>query len=310
LTISSNELLGTYAELTKDPDGAYSQLIRLQEIKKDSSEKYGANDSDMLENFVDSGRESSQRSLSRGSSGIGKSRDNSFRISNSIPTTLVKGAEVVPSTSASSHISKTQDVPFLRLAYLNKPEIPVLLIGTLAAAVIGAIHPIVGFLTSKMINTFFEPADELRKDSKFWSLIFVSLSVACFAFHPLRSYFFAVAGSKLIKRIRLMCFEKIIHMEVGWFDKAENSSGALGARLSTDAASIRTLVGDALGLLVQDIATVMTALVISFEANWQLSLIIIVLVPLILVNGHFQIKSMQGFNTDAKVCAVHHVLQQ
>ncbi|KAK2412276.1 ABC transporter B member 11, variant 2 [Trifolium repens] len=291
---------GTYAELTKDPDGAYSQLIRLQEIKKDSSEKYGANDSDMLENFVDFGRESSQRSLSRGSSGIGKSRDNSFRISNSIPTTLVKGAEVVPSTSASSYISKTQDVPFLRLAYLNKPEIPVLLIGTLAAAVIGAIHPIVGFLTSKMINTFFEPADELRKDSKFWSLIFVSLSVACFTFHPLRSYFFAVAGSKLIKRIRLMCFEKIIHMEVGWFDKAENSSGALGARLSTDAASIRTLVGDTLGLLVQDISTVITALVISFEANWQLSLVIIVLLPLLFVNGHFQIKSMQGFNTDAK----------
>ncbi|KAK2412274.1 ABC transporter B family member [Trifolium repens] len=291
---------GTCAELTKDPDGAYSQLIRLQEIKKDSSEKYGANDSDMLENFVDSGRESSQRSLSRGSSGIGKIRDNSFRISNSIPTTLVKGAEVVPSTSASSHISKTQDVPFLRLAYLNKPEIPVLLIGTLAAAVIGAILPIVGFLTSKMINTFFEPADELRKDSKFWSLIFASLSVACFTFHPLRSYFFAVAGSKLIKRIRLMCFEKIIHMEVGWFDKSENSSGALGARLSTDAASIRTLVGDALGLLVQDISTVITALVISFEANWQLSLIIIVLLPLLFVNGHFQIKSMQGFNTDAK----------
>ena len=72
-----------------------------------------------------------------------------------------------------------------------------------------------------------------------------------------------------------MCFEKIIQMEIGWFDKAENSSGALGARLSTDAASIRTLVGDALGLLVQDFATAITALVIAFDANWKLSLIIV-----------------------------------
>ncbi|KAK2358490.1 ABC transporter B family member [Trifolium repens] len=291
---------GTHAELTKDPDGAYSQLIRLQEINKDSSEQYDANDSDKLENIVDSGRESSQRSLSRESSATGNSSDNSFKASNFIPTTFVRGSEFSPSEEAASLNSKTQDVPFLRLAYLNKPEIPILLIGTLAAAVTGAMLPILGLLLSKMINTFFEPADKLRKDSKFWALIFISFGVASFAFHPLRSYFFAVAGSKLIKRIRLMCFEKIIHMEVGWFDKAENSSGALGARLSTDAASIRTLVGDALGLLVQDIATVMTALVISFEANWQLSLIIIVLVPLILVNGHFQIKSMQGFNTDAK----------
>lgn len=217
--------------------------------------------------------------------------------------TSEEGSEVVP--SAASHKSKTPDISFRRLAYLNKQEIPVLLIGTLAAAVIGAMLPIYGLLISKMIITFFEPADKLRKDSKFWALIYVALSVASFALHPLRSYFFAVAGSKLIKKIRLMCFEKIIHMEVGWFDKAEHSSGALGARLSTDAASIRTLVGDALGLLVQDIATVVTALVIAFVANWQLSLIVLILLPLLLVNGHLQIKSMQGFSTDAKVCALH-----
>jgi ATP-binding cassette, subfamily B (MDR/TAP), member 1 len=268
-------LLGTHDELTNDPDGAYSQLIRLQEIKKDSSEQHGANDSDKLETFVESGRESR-------------------------PTTLGV-SEFLPSAPA-SHKSKTPDVPFLRLAYLNKPEIPALLIGTLAAAVIGAMQPILGLLVSKMINTFFEPADELRKDVNFWALMFVFFSVASFVFQPLRSYFFAVAGSKLIKRIRLMCFEKIIRMEVGWFDKAENSSGALGARLSADAASIRTLVGDALGLLVQDIATVITALVIGFETSWQLSLIILVLLPLLLVNGHVQFKSMQGFSTDARVC--------
>jgi len=279
----------------------------LQEIKKDSSEQFGANVSDNLENFVDSGRETSQRSLSCGSSGIGNSSYNLFIASNSMPATLVGGSEVVPSAKATS--TKTRDVPFLLLAYLNKPEIPVLLMGALAATVNGAMLPILGLLISKMINTFFEPADELRKDSKFWALIFVSLSVASFIFHPLRSYFFAVAGSNLIKRIRLMCFEKIIHMEVGWFDKAENSSGALGARLSTDAASIRTLVGDALGLLVQDISTVITALVISFQANWQLSLIILVLLPLLLVNGYFQITAMQGFSTDAKVCGLHNVLQ-
>ncbi|XP_061354692.1 ABC transporter B family member 4-like isoform X2 [Gastrolobium bilobum] len=298
---------GTHAELTKDPDGVFSQLIRLQEIKRES-EQHVANDSGRLENLVDSGRQSSQqfsfpRSLSRDSSGSGNSSRQSFRVSSAaMPTTLglletsEGGPEVLP--SAASHTPS--EVPFLRIACLNKPEIPVLLIGTLAAAVSGAILPILGLLVSSMINTFFEPADELRKDSKFWALIFFVLSVAAFLFHPLRSYFFAVAGSKLIKRIRLMCFEKIIHMEVGWFDQAEHSSGALGARLSTDAASIRALVGDALGLLVQDMATAITALVISFEANWQLSLIVLVLLPLLLVNGHVQVRSMQGFSTDAK----------
>ncbi|KAK7388088.1 hypothetical protein VNO78_22893 [Psophocarpus tetragonolobus] len=297
---------GTHAGLTKDPDGAFSQLIRLQEIKREL-EQHDANDSGRPENLGDSERQLSQRfsftrSLSRGSSGRGNSDQHSFKISNAMTTspdffeTSKGGPEVPP--SAESH--KAQEVSLLRIAYFNKPEIPVLLMGTVAAVATGAILPTVGLLLSHMISTFFEPADELRKDSKFWALIFVALAVGAFICLPLRSYFFAVAGSKLIKRIRLMCFEKIIHMEIGWFDKAENSSGALGARLSTDAAAIRTLVGDALGLLVQDIATAITALVIAFEANWQLSLIVLVLVPLLLINGHLQMKSMQGFSTNAK----------
>ncbi|CAJ1940683.1 unnamed protein product [Sphenostylis stenocarpa] len=295
---------GTYAELTEDPNGAFSQLIRLQEIKRESKQD-DSNDSCWPENLGSqqqlSQRFSISQSLSQGSSGSGNNSEHSFRISNAMPITLdlsetLKGPDVLP--SAAWH--KPQEVSLVRIAYLNKPEIIVLLMGTLAAAATGAILPTMGLLVSHMINTFFEPADDLRKDSKFWALILVALSVGAFIFIPLRSYFFSVAGSKLIKRIRLMCFEKIINMEIGWFDKAENSSGALGARLSTDAASIRTLVGDALGLLVQDIATAITALAIAFDANWQLSLIILALVPLVLLNGYVQIKSMQGFRTDAK----------
>ncbi|KAL9325738.1 hypothetical protein ACSQ67_006383 [Phaseolus vulgaris] len=260
---------GTHAELTKDPDGAFSQLVRLQEIKRES-EQHDENYLSGAENMVDSERQPSQRysfpqSLSRGSSGRGNSGQHSFRISNAMPTTqdLFETSEGGSGAFPSAASHKPQEVSFLRIAYLNKPEIPLLLVGTLAAAVTGAILPTVGLLLSHMINTFYEPADELRKDSKFWALIFVALSV-------------------------------------GWFDKAENSSGALGARLSTDAASIRTLVGDALGLLVQDIATVVTALAIAFDTNWQLSLIVLVLVPLVVLNGHLQMKSMQGFSTDAK----------
>lgn len=90
-------------------------------------------------------------------------------------------------------------------------------------------------------------------------------------------------------------------MEVGWFDEPENSSGAIGARLSADAASVRALVGDALGLLVQNIATALTGLIIAFVASWQLAFIVLVLVPLVGMNGYIQMKFMKGSSTDAKV---------
>jgi ATP-binding cassette subfamily B (MDR/TAP) protein 1 len=98
-----------------------------------------------------------------------------------------------------------------------------------------------------------------------------------------------------------MCFEKMVHMEVGWFDEPEHSSGAIGARLSADAATVRGLVGDSLSQLVQNIASAVAGLVIAFVACWQLAFVILVLLPLIGLNGFIQMKFLKGFSSDAKV---------
>ena len=98
-----------------------------------------------------------------------------------------------------------------------------------------------------------------------------------------------------------MTFEKEVNMEVEWFDRPENSSGAIGARLSADAAKVRGLVGDTLQLVVQNSSTLVAGLVIAFVSNWELSLIILALIPLIGLNGWIQMKFIQGFSADAKV---------
>lgn len=236
--------------------------------------------------------------------GVGNSGRRSLSASFGLPTSagfiepVGEGPEDHPTTSPSP-----PEVPLRRLGYLNKPEFPVLLMGTVAAVIAGAILPVFGLLLSKMIDIFYEPHDELRKNSKIWALVFVAVGVLSLLVYPARFYLFGVAGGKLIQRIRRACFEKVVHMEVSWFDEAENSSGAIGARLSTDAASVRALVGDALGLLVQNIASAITGLVIAFESSWQLALIILAMVPLLGLNGFLQVKFLKGFSADAKVCS-------
>ncbi|BAT76976.1 hypothetical protein LR48_Vigan01g291400 [Vigna angularis] len=293
---------GSHAELTNDPTGVYSQLIRLQEIK--GSEQNASYDTDKIESPVLSGRQLSQRSslrsISQRSAEVGSSGCNSFSESHVVPPTISldlsgRGSQALPAT-----VSSPAQVPLSRLAYLNKSEIPVLFIGTLAAVVSGLLTPIIALFVSKMISIFYEPVDELRKDSKLWALLFVAIGAVSFITAPCRFYFFGVAGGKLIKRIRKMCFEKVVHMEVSWFDEAEHSSGAIGARLSSDSAAVRALVGDALGLLVQNVATVVGCLVIAFEASWQLALIVLALAPLLGLNGYLQFKFITGFSADTK----------
>ena len=98
-----------------------------------------------------------------------------------------------------------------------------------------------------------------------------------------------------------MCFEKVVHMEVGWFDESEHSSGTIGARLSADAAAIRGLVGDALAQMVQNLSSILAGLIIAFLACWQLAFVVLAMLPLIALNGFLYMKFMQGFSADAKV---------
>lgn len=78
----------------------------------------------------------------------------------------------------------------------------------------------------------------------------------------------------------------------------------MGARLSTDASTLRSLVGDALALMVQNIATVVTGLIMSFSANWKLAFIILVPIPLIGLQEFLQFKFVQGFSGDVKVSSI------
>ncbi|XWS46383.1 hypothetical protein CRYUN_Cryun14cG0061100 [Craigia yunnanensis] len=297
---------GSHSDLLKDPDGAYSQLIRLQEENKELEQvPDDENQSDITEkSFTQSSlRMSLKKSISRVSSGAGSSSHHSFYVSSSLPTGQNVKDSVVADAEAPPTIPSVQasEVSIHRLASLNKPEIPVLLLGTVASIFNGLILPIYALLLSEVIKTFYKPPNELKTDSRFWALIFMALGLASLLAYPAETYLFSVAGCKLIRRIRSMCFEKVVHMEVGWFDEPEHSSGSLGARLSVDAATLRALVGDALSQMVQSIVSAVAGLVIAFVASWQLALIVLALFPLIGIEGYIQVKFMKGFTADAKM---------
>ncbi|XP_022937696.1 ABC transporter B family member 21-like isoform X1 [Cucurbita moschata] len=297
---------GSHTELLKDPEGPYSQLIKLQEVSQESEE--AGIDKTRQESTSGSFRRyskttSMQRSISRGSSGVGNS---SSRRSLSVSFGLPTGVPIsdIPMEGENASLDATErssPVPLRRLAYLNKPEIPILLLGSVAAVVHGMVLPIFGLLFANAIGTFYKPPDELKKDSRFWALIMLLLGVASFISAPAKSYFFSVAGCKLIQRIRLLCFEKIVNMEISWFDRTENSSGSIGGRLSANAATIRALVGDALSQLVENLASVSAGLVIAFASSWELALIVLAMFPLLGLNAFVQTKFMTGFSADSKL---------
>ncbi|GAB2299042.1 ATP-binding cassette sub- B member 9 [Dionaea muscipula] len=296
---------GTHDGLIKNPEGAYSQLVRLQEgaTEREASQPKSSGFDMSLETDRSMGRSGSRRlskrSVSRGSS---SSRE-SFSVIYGLPAHVgIHDVDDDDSTEDDVEANRErQSVSVWRLAKLNKPEIPILLLGAFAASVHGVIFPVFGYLISTAIKIFYEQPHELRKDSRFWALIYVALGATSFLVIPGQNFFFAIAGGKLIKRIRFLTFEKVVHQEISWFDRPANSSGAVGARLSTDASNVRSLVGDQLALVMQNIATVVAGLVIAFTANWILALIVLAVAPFMFAQGYLQAKFTKGFSADAKL---------
>ncbi|KAL2494628.1 ABC transporter B family member 9 [Forsythia ovata] len=293
---------GTHAELVRNPDGAYSQLVRMQEGAKQVDNIEGTDLQKMDSTlYLDSNlsKSSSQRISMRRSTSSG-----SLPPPCGVPGLIDYQEAQTGETRDEKEIKVSKEhkkVSIRRLAYLNKPELPYLLLGTLAAGAHGVVFPIFGLLLSSAIKIFFEPAHKLRKDSRFWGLMLVVLGVCTLVVVPVQNSFFGIAGGKLIQRIRSLSFKKVVHQEISWFDNPCNSSGAVGARLSTDASTVRSLVGDALALIVQNIATVIAGLTIAFTANWLLAIIILLVLPLVGLQGFLQMRFYKGFSADAKV---------
>ncbi|KAH6763335.1 P-glycoprotein 9 [Perilla frutescens var. hirtella] len=248
---------GTHDELMRDPDGAYTKLFKHSETAEPET--------------------------------------------NNNITSLTKGRVVAAAAAADiiddggddddGAVEKNEHIgnKLLRLAYLNKPELPYLLLGSAGAGFQGLIFPIFGLLLSTAIRIFFEPPNELRKDSEFWALMMVVLGLCCVVAIPIQYYCFGIAGAKLVERIRSLTFKKVVHQQKSWFDDPANSSGSVGARLSSDASTVASLVGGASGLIVQNMFTIIGGLVIAFTANWLLTIITLAVLPLVGLQGLLQI---------------------
>jgi ATP-binding cassette subfamily B (MDR/TAP) protein 1 len=123
---------------------------------------------------------------------------------------------------------------------LNAPEWKQAVFGCLNAMVFGAIQPVYAYAMGSLIFIYFDTDyEEIKNKTKVYSLCFLGLFVITLVVNVGQHYNFAYMGEYLTKRVRESMLSKIITFEVAWFDRDENSSGAICSRLANDANVVR-----------------------------------------------------------------------
>ncbi|VAI45143.1 unnamed protein product [Triticum turgidum subsp. durum] len=257
--------LGSHEELIADENGLYSSLVRLQQTRESNEvdEVSGAGSTSAL-------GQSSSHSMSRRFSAA--SRSSSAR-----------------SLGDAGDADNTEDpklpLPsFRRLLMLNAPEWRQALMGGFSAIVFGGIQPAYAYAMGSMISVYFlTDHGEIRDKTRTYALIFVALAVLSFLINIGQHYNFGAMGEYLTKRIREQMLTKILTFEIGWFDRDENSSGAICSQLAKDANVVRSLVGDRMALVIQTVSAVLIACTMGLVIAWRLALVMIAVQPLIIV---------------------------
>ncbi len=105
-----------------------------------------------------------------------------------------------------------------------------------------------------------------------------------------------LAGEKLTFRLRVLTFRSILWQKIEWFDRLENSVGALCVRLSSDASVVQEATGARLGILIQVTVSIFFAVTLSMYYSWKLTLATVIFVPCVLLSAALEVKMNAGQN--------------
>ncbi|PIA27569.1 hypothetical protein AQUCO_07600024v1 [Aquilegia coerulea] len=173
---------------------------------------------------------------------------------------------------------------------LQRPEIPMLLLGFLLGMHAGAVLSVFPYFLGLALEIYFkDDTAVMKRQVGYLSLSLVGLGIGCIIAMTGQQGFCGWAGTKLTTRVRDLLFQSILKQEPGWFDFEKNSTGVLVSRLSIDCVSFRSVLGDRFSVLLMGISSACVGLIISASLSWRLTLLAAALTPFTLGASYFSL---------------------
>lgn len=185
----------------------------------------------------------------------------------------------------------------------NRTEAWTMLLGLVFSVVAGGGNPTQSVFFAKSIVALSLPPSmyaTLRHDANFWSLMYLMLAIVQFISFCTQGIAFAYCSERLVHRARDRAFRTMLRQDIAWFDREENSAGALTSFLSTETTHLAGMSGVTLGTILVVCTTLIAAVTLACAIGWKLGLVCTATIPILLACGYLRFWMLAQFQNRAK----------
>ncbi|KAK9365075.1 P-loop containing nucleoside triphosphate hydrolase protein [Lipomyces kononenkoae] len=173
---------------------------------------------------------------------------------------------------------------------LSLPEKRLNLFALMFTIIMAAGYPYLSTVYSNSVDALGELPDESRMNSRLLQynityLIMGAIELIC----PIMAVgLFSYSGQRLVRRIRMRTLRQIIRQDISFFDRTENTAGALTSAISKDSAAIEGLSGATLGQIISSFIMIFGGIGVALGVALQLAAVTSPCVPLLLGAGFYR----------------------
>ncbi|KAJ8405348.1 hypothetical protein AAFF_G00318210 [Aldrovandia affinis] len=128
-------------------------------------------------------------------------------------------------------------------------------------------------------NTTVYCGVDMEAQMTMFAYYFVGIGMAVLLLSYFQIALWVTTAARQIQVIRKTFFQKVMCMEIGWFDC--NSVGELNTRISHDINKINNAIADQVCIFIERISTFIFGFMVGFIGGWKLTLVVIAVSPLI-----------------------------
>ena len=129
-------------------------------------------------------------------------------------------------------------------------------------------------------------------------LLGIGLAAALGITSGMRFFFISKLGERVVADLRSRVYDHLVGLSPGFY--AQTQTGEVLSRLTTDTTLIQTLVGSSISVALRTVVTTLGALIAMLLTSWQLSLMVLVIGPAIMVPLVLFGRRMQRLSRDSQ----------